>query len=197
MKLGNLRRRSSSDDGAPNSSHRFQSRRNERRPRKQGLWFDEGKGLSTKEQQYDPTSIINEVRADVDSWRSLVNPNQWQVTPETARLLQHWRQHQFGGVRPFFCQVEAAETAICLAEVAPQSTRGKRVVTLRHAWGFLLTFSPNENPARFPLGGLSRACRLDGVHEREVAHGPWKQGPLGIAGATKKEWRRRQIDDAA
>jgi hypothetical protein len=24
--------------------------------------FDEGKGLSTKEQQYDPTSIINEVR---------------------------------------------------------------------------------------------------------------------------------------
>jgi type III restriction enzyme len=28
--------------------------------------FDEGKGLSTKEQQYDPTSIINEVRGHVD-----------------------------------------------------------------------------------------------------------------------------------
>ena len=27
-----------------------------------GLVFDEGKGLSTEEQQYDPTSIINEVR---------------------------------------------------------------------------------------------------------------------------------------
>jgi type III restriction enzyme len=27
-----------------------------------GFVFDEGKGLSTKEQQYDPTSIINEVR---------------------------------------------------------------------------------------------------------------------------------------
>src|ERR1700680_5120912 len=25
--------------------------------------FDEGKGISTKEQQYDPTSIINEVRS--------------------------------------------------------------------------------------------------------------------------------------
>ena len=54
--------------------------------------FDEGKGLSTKEQQYDPTSIINEVRQNVDVWRALPNPNQWQVSPETARLLQHWRQ---------------------------------------------------------------------------------------------------------
>lgn len=34
-----------------------------------GFVFDEGKGLSTKEQQYDPTSIINEVRGYVDAWR--------------------------------------------------------------------------------------------------------------------------------
>ena len=90
--------------------------------------FDEGKGLSTKEQQYDPTSIINEVRGHVDTWRSLPNPNQWQVTPETARLLQHWRHHKFSGVRPFFCQVEAVETAIWLTEVAPQSKNGKRLL---------------------------------------------------------------------
>ena len=38
------------------------------------------------------------------------------------------RHHEFSGVRPFFCQVEAAETAIWLAEVAPQSARGKRVL---------------------------------------------------------------------
>src|SRR5208282_3713233 len=44
-----------------------------------GFVFDEGKGLSTKEQQYDPTSIINEIRGYVDTWRSLPNPNQWQV----------------------------------------------------------------------------------------------------------------------
>ena len=90
--------------------------------------FDEGKGLSTKEQQYDPTSIINEVRQNVDSWRALPNPTQWQVSPETARLLQHWRHHKFGGVRPFFCQVEAVETAIWLTEVAPQSKNGKRLL---------------------------------------------------------------------
>jgi type III restriction enzyme len=89
--------------------------------------FDEGKGLSTKAQQYDPTSIINELRQHVDQWRELKNPNQWQVTPETARLLQHWRHHKFSGVRPFFCQLEAAETAIWLSEVAPVSGKaGKR-----------------------------------------------------------------------
>ena len=91
-----------------------------------GFVFDEGKGLSTKEQQYDPTSIINEVRDDVETWRSLPNPSQWQVTPETARLLQHWRHFKFNGVQPFYCQVEAAETAIWLTEVAPQSKNGKR-----------------------------------------------------------------------
>ena len=36
--------------------------------------FDEGKGLSTKEQQYDPTSIINEVRGHVDAWRACPTP---------------------------------------------------------------------------------------------------------------------------
>jgi type III restriction enzyme len=96
-------------------------------PTQAGFVFDEGRGLSTKEQQYDPTSIINEVRGYVDAWRQL-SPTQWQVTPETARLLQHWRHHEFNSVRPFFCQVEAAETAIWLTEVAPQSARGKRVL---------------------------------------------------------------------
>lgn len=93
-----------------------------------GFVFDEGKGLSTAEQQYDITSIINEVRSHVDSWRALPNPNQWQVTPETARLLQHWRHHDSGGVRPFFCQIEAVETAIWLTEVAPGTRQGKRLL---------------------------------------------------------------------
>ncbi len=93
-----------------------------------GFDFDEGLGLSTSEQQYDPTSIINEVRGHVESWRSLPNPNQWQVTPETASLLRHWRHHEFSEVRPFFCQVEAVETAIWLIEVAAQSKHGKRVL---------------------------------------------------------------------
>lgn len=61
--------------------------------------FDEGKGLSSKEQQYDPTPIINELRHHVDQWRRLPNPNDWQVTPETLRLIQHWRHHRFNDIR--------------------------------------------------------------------------------------------------
>jgi type III restriction enzyme len=83
----------------------------------EALLFDEA--LSTQAQQYH-SAIINSVRAEVDKWRALKNPNDWRVTPETARLLQHWRHHEFSGVRPFFCQVEAVETAIWLSEVAPQ-----------------------------------------------------------------------------
>ena len=82
--------------------------------------FNEGLGLSTADQQYDPTSIINEVRRKVDAWRTITNPSSWKVTPETARLLQHWRHHKFNDIKPFFCQIEAVETAIWLTEVAPK-----------------------------------------------------------------------------
>ena len=96
------------------------------KPKKRGaakqeaLVFEEAKELATKEQQYHHTETINALRHHVDQWRKLPNPNDWRVTPETARLLQHWRHHEFSGVRPFFCQVEAVETAIWLTEVAPQ-----------------------------------------------------------------------------
>jgi type III restriction enzyme len=103
-------------------------RKQKKSPKQQDFIFDEGEGLSDTGQQYDPTSIINEVRNHVDSWRALPNPAQWQVTPETARLLQHWRHHDFHGVRPFFCQVEAVETAIWLTEVAPGTKHGKRLL---------------------------------------------------------------------
>ena len=89
--------------------------------------FDEGKGLSSEKQQYDPTSVINRVRQQVDIWRTLPQGS-WQVTPETARLLEHWRSHPFSSLRPFFCQVEAMETLIWLTEVAPLSKDGKQLL---------------------------------------------------------------------
>ena len=91
----------------------------------QDIIFDEGKGLSSQEQQYDPTPVINNLRIHVDKWRSIPNPNDWKVTPETSRLLQHWRKHKFSAYRPFFCQVEAVETVIWLTEVAPTEKAGK------------------------------------------------------------------------
>ncbi len=85
--------------------------------------FDESLGLSSGDQKYDPISIINELRSHVDAWRKLPSERDWLVTPDTARLLKHWRHYEFNGLRPFFCQIEAAEVAIWLTEVAPK--RGK------------------------------------------------------------------------
>ena len=168
------------------------------KPKKRGqraLVFDEtAQALEAQGQQYELMEVINELRRRVDAWRSIPDSGRWRVTPETARLLQHWRSHQassrsernvprassrsernvprassrsernvprassrsernvprassrsernvprassrsernvprassrserhrFGDTRPFFCQVEAAETAIWLTEVAP------------------------------------------------------------------------------
>jgi type III restriction enzyme len=91
------------------------------------LVFDEGAGVSTQEQEYDPRGLITELREQVEKWRTLPQ-SAWGVTPETARLLQYWRTHEFTGVRPFFCQIEAVEAAIWLTEVAPNVRQGKRLL---------------------------------------------------------------------
>ena len=111
--------------------------------KQQDFVFNEGKGLSTQKQQYDATWIINQVREQVNHWRAWPKPGDWQVTPETTRLLQHWRDHKFAGVRPFFCQVEAVETAIWLTEVAPQSKNGKGILE------FLAAANKDANPELF------------------------------------------------
>ena len=93
------------------------------RPKKRGqheMVFDAAAQALEKEgQQYELMEVINELRRRVDAWRSIPDSGRWRVTSETARLLKHWRSHRFADIRPFFCQVEAAETAIWLTEVAP------------------------------------------------------------------------------
>jgi type III restriction enzyme len=79
------------------------------------------------DQEYNPTPIINEIRNHVASWRALPNPADWGVTPTTARLLTYWRSHEFSGVRPFFCQVEAVETIIWLTEVASRRSQYRSI----------------------------------------------------------------------
>ena len=81
--------------------------------------------VDSANQQYQHAHVIKGVRQQVAAWRELPE-RQWKVTPETARLLRHWRHHSFAGIRPFFCQVEAAETAIWLMEVAPKLGRQAR-----------------------------------------------------------------------
>ena len=90
--------------------------------------IDEGTDISTADQQYGKTAeIIRAVRQEVGEWRKQPK-SLWGVTPETARLLEYWRAGDFANERPFYCQVEAAETAIWLAEVAPNTSRGKPIL---------------------------------------------------------------------
>ncbi|MBL8021385.1 MAG: DEAD/DEAH box helicase family protein [Leptospirales bacterium] len=99
--------------------------------------------LDSAAQKYNPIPIINEVRSAVDAWRNLPNSNDWMVTPETARLLDYWRNHNFQGLKPFFCQVEAVETLIWLSEVAPRL--GKNTIGSR-VWEHLKNANGEANP---------------------------------------------------
>jgi type III restriction enzyme len=61
-------------------------------------------------------SLINDIRFEVERWRARNYPG---VTPISRKLLQHWAARQPEREDPmFFCQREAAETAIYLAEAA-------------------------------------------------------------------------------
>ena len=101
-------------------------RRSKSDPNQAAMDLQSDDGISSDEQEYNPTPIINEIRSRVADWRRLPSQNDWGVTPATARLLHHWRNHDFQGIRPFFCQVEAVETLIWLTEVARTQKQYKR-----------------------------------------------------------------------
>jgi type III restriction enzyme len=103
------------------------------------LGLESGDGLSTDEQEYNPTPIINEIRSHLATWRMLPQSS-WGVSPATARLLNHWRSHSFQGVRPFFCQIEAVETVIWLTEVAKPK---RQYATI---WEHILGANEQANP---------------------------------------------------
>lgn len=96
---------------------------------KQQQAFDlEANTSATAAEQEYAKDRINEIRGHIEVWRSQTNPNLWQVTPATAQLLKHWRHHKFSSLRPFFCQIEAVETAIWLTEVAPRVRQSKALL---------------------------------------------------------------------
>ncbi len=101
------------------------SRRQRNQPQQQEIDLRDQAGISSDDQKYT-SSIINDLRGEVDAWRGLPSPSDWRVSPETARLLDHWRNYKFPSVRPFFCQLEAVETLIWLTEVAPQRDSWRR-----------------------------------------------------------------------
>ncbi len=66
------------------------------------------------EDRLEENKFINEIRARVDIWRKRGRPG---ITKTTASLLDYWTNPE-RGLRLFFCQIEALETAIYLTEAA-------------------------------------------------------------------------------
>jgi len=66
--------------------------------------------------------LVNRIRERVEAWRESGYPG---VTGITRRLLEHWNDpEEFESRRFFFCQLEAAETLIWLAEAPPSERVG-------------------------------------------------------------------------
>jgi type III restriction enzyme len=78
----------------------------------------ESQGLSETDRQYRLTQQVTSIGALGAEWRQ-VPETQWKVIPETARLLKHRLHHGLHGIRRFFCQIEAAQTAIWLKDLTP------------------------------------------------------------------------------
>ena len=109
-------------------------------PPRHKLSAQEALALEDEYGQRKPNDYINEIRTRVAAWRSLGDAGlRSSVTPVTARLLRHWRGPDRGR-RLFFCQIEAVETAIWLAEVAP-----------KHESDRLRTLNAEANPELFRI----------------------------------------------
>lgn len=92
----------------------------------QGTLEFEGTG-----ERRERNDLVNDVRRDVDRWRRF---DYQGVTPTSRKLLQYWADEHREN-RVLFCQREAAETAIFLAEVAGRHgyTDWRRTVEVHNA----------------------------------------------------------------
>jgi type III restriction enzyme len=89
-------------------------------PRKQGGGAQLSLDAGWTQDRVKENERINQIRSDVHKWQTDWRAGRRsEVTPTTRRLLEHW-QDEGRDRRLFFCQLEAMETAIFIAEVAPK-----------------------------------------------------------------------------
>jgi type III restriction enzyme len=86
------------------------------RPRKRGVQQQLEFAELTAD-QIEKNQFVNEIRSRVARWRGLGRPD---VTPVTRQLLEYWTDAERDNPM-LFCQLEAAETAIYLAEAAQKA----------------------------------------------------------------------------
>lgn len=120
-----------------------------RRPSR--YWYrtkDDAKGQMTLElsEGQDDLHMVNQIREDVARWRE---SNFEGVTPVTRELLKHWERTD----RPrrlFFCQLEAVQTVVYLAEILRSGKRPRFTPTFPASDLSMLVDAP-ANPELLPL----------------------------------------------
>src|SRR3989344_1549981 len=71
--------------------------------------------------EFQEIGIVNAIRPRVKAWRENGYPN---VTRITKELLDYWHNPDVRRFQPFFCQLEAVETAIWLTEASDADKQG-------------------------------------------------------------------------
>jgi type III restriction enzyme len=92
--------------------------------RKSGYWKESEKKLDKNDPgEFVEIELVNRIRPRVKKWRENNYPN---VTPTTKKLLNFWRnsKEREQDQNPFFCQLEAIETAIWLVESVDADKQG-------------------------------------------------------------------------
>ncbi len=74
--------------------------------------------------EFVPIELVNKIRPRVDAWRAQGYPN---ITRITKDLLDYWNNADVRKFPPFFCQLEAVETAIWLVEASDADKQGIEV----------------------------------------------------------------------
>ena len=89
-----------------------------------GYWVEDKKGR----REFVELPLVNQIRPRVKEWREAGYP---EITGITRELLEHWKDRSMRPDTPFFwCQIEAVETLIYLAE-----TRAGKMMLLPNEGG--------------------------------------------------------------
>ncbi|MDP2705497.1 MAG: DEAD/DEAH box helicase family protein [bacterium] len=101
--------------------------------RKAGYWKLSGVGRNGNDDlgEFVELELVNKIRSRVQKWRAENYPN---VTGTTRKLLEYWRDREQREYSLFFCQLEAAETAIWLTEASPSEKQGIDLPSEPEGW---------------------------------------------------------------
>jgi type III restriction enzyme len=87
-------------------------------------------GARAMSQRFFERSILNSpYECPTQNWELMDGIPIQEAVASRRESLMPWRQHQIQGIRPLFCQIEAAETDLWLTKLAPKiNERGKDIL---------------------------------------------------------------------